>query len=755
MASSSLYDGDSAVRSDATTSAVDGSDFAGTCVFDVTLGEESFVPSETPDGENKTSSSLRDDNDAGTYGAIGPITCAFLNETTEQEFLADNLPRLIKALRIASTSLFVIHSLVMILDVAQFEMLVWPPRYSSYAAYFVNKVFIFVSCFMVQTSLVHTIAEKEWLVCIWVLLIMQSAKTRFSYLFGEDPGDAWNETIREQPNIDLAIVMIVTYFYMALPIPFRRSWPVALFAIPVYLAGSIAAQADTIQGNEEDHGEGVTMVRSFLIAVHVLLNLYNRRSLELLQRSQFLREKGAREKLIDERVMRYEAENALFQSRPSWYATAQNSAASEIGTEATTTMGAMIKSIDAQREESCADVKATLHDICELGASEHWLLNIKDISLCPDRILGKGGFGMVLVGQMWGTYVAVKVPHARTSSKQYLSIFRELRIYRRLRHPNIVFFYGAVIDVDGGDMALVLEYVQGAVLEELIQKRPEFPCRHQILCEICCGLRYLHEQNILHGDLKPSNVIIELPSLESIGTAVSIQRAKLTDFGLSPILKRGAQILGGSLRWMAPELIAGNKRRKAIASSDVYSFGRMIYFVAVGKSPVKHLADSEIIKLAKAGSPFALDWPAEESHTLLQYQSVCSTCTAMDPAQRPSSVDVHEQLLELGLPCSTLAKAAPLIHNALEESSAEAIGFVFRDALLRLNVPLTKPCCHFHSGVESLRRALRELSCRACIADPSFHPTSQCPQCGILCLDDSDVLPMRCDVCQFQGTPMM
>merc|ERR1719424_487957 len=125
--------------------------------------------------------------------------------------------------------------------------------------------------------------------------------------------------------------------------------------------------------------------------------------------------------------MRYEAENALFQSRPSWFASAQNSAPSDSVTEATTTMGRMIKSIDAQREESCADVKATLHDVCKLGSSEHWLLNVADLSVFSDRILGQGGFGMVFVGQMWGTQVAVKMPHVGTSGKHYLSFFRELR----------------------------------------------------------------------------------------------------------------------------------------------------------------------------------------------------------------------------------------------------------------------------------------------------------------------------------------
>jgi len=674
MVSLSLSDGTRGVRSDATSSAVDESGFPGVSYVDGPGGEESFVLSETPANEMKTGSSLKDDNGDGTYGAIDSLTCAFLNETTEQEFLADNKPRLVRAIRIVSWAIIIVHVAQFIFDIWQFKLLVWPIRYQAHAIYVGNKVLVFAMCLIVQTSLVQHVAEKQVLVCMGLLFIMQSCKPRMAYVVGEDPVAAWNETVSDHPNIDLGVLTVVSFFYMAIPVTFRRGWPVALLATPAYMAGSIAAQVDTIPGNEDAHREGVTTVRAIIIFLHCCLSLYGRRSLELLQRNQFLQEKGAREKLIGERVMRYEAENALFQSRPSWYATAQNSVASDTITESTT-MGRMIKSIDAQREESCAGVKATLHDICELGSSEHWLLDMKDLSLWPDRMLGKGSFGMVLVGQMWGTYVAVKVPHARTGSKQYMSIFRELRIYRRLRHPNIVFFYGAVIDADRGDMALVLEYVQGAVLEELIKKRPEFPCRPQILCEVCCGLRYLHEQNILHGDLKPSNVIIELPSLESVSTAISIQRAKLTDFGLSPILKRGARVLGGSLRWMAPELIGGSQSRNASASSDIYSFGCVAYFVAVGKSPVRDLPDSEIFKLAKVRTPVVLDWPVESS-TLLQYQSVCSACTAVDPAQRPSSVDLHERLLGVDFHGSPSVEEATLIHKAFVKNTAEARGFL-------------------------------------------------------------------------------
>jgi len=61
------------------------------------------------------------------------------------------------------------------------------------------------------------------------------------------------------------------------------------------------------------------------------------------------------------------------------------------------------------------------------------------------------------------------------------------------------------------------------------------------------------------------------------------------------------------LRWMAPELIGGITRRNASTSSDIYSFGCVVHFVAVGKSPAQQLAKSEIIKLAKTGTPVALN----------------------------------------------------------------------------------------------------------------------------------------------------
>ena len=104
---------------------------------------------------------------------------------------------------------------------------------------------------------------------------------------------------------------------------------------------------------------------------------------------------------------------------------------------------------------------------------------------------------------------------------------------------------------------------------------------------------------------------------------------------------------------------------------------------------------------------------------MLQYQSVCSACTAVDPTQRPASADLHAKLLVdaiVDFHGSPSVEEAPLIHNTSEKSTVEAMTFLLREALQKLNVPLTKPCCRLHSGMEELRKTLRELSCHACVA---------------------------------------
>ncbi|CAE8622710.1 unnamed protein product [Polarella glacialis] len=136
------------------------------------------------------------------------------------------------------------------------------------------------------------------------------------------------------------------------------------------------------------------------------------------------------------------------------------------------------------------------------------------------------------------------------------------------------------------ELAIVLEFVQGPSLHKFVVPdagvEPGLPNsdRHQLLLGIAAALWYLHkhQQPIVHGDLKPANIIVEGGSMEHL-------KPKLLDFGLSRILGSRPKVLGGTVRWMAPEIIC-NASTPPTSAADVFSFGRLAFFTTMGVIPL-------------------------------------------------------------------------------------------------------------------------------------------------------------------------
>eukprot|EP00974_Lingulodinium_polyedra_P042677 4097699-Lingulodinium_polyedra.AAC.1 len=106
-----------------------------------------------------------------------------------------------------------------------------------------------------------------------------------------------------------------------------------------------------------------------------------------------------------------------------------------------------------------------------LGQQEHWFLEPSEVALLPDRVLGRGGFGLVICGRFCGALVAVKLvrpEHSDAVSRHSSALTNELRILRQLRHPNIVSLHGAVVDLEQRQVGLVLELVRGRTLHSFI-----------------------------------------------------------------------------------------------------------------------------------------------------------------------------------------------------------------------------------------------------------------------------------------------
>ena len=205
------------------------------------------------------------------------------------------------------------------------------------------------------------------------------------------------------------------------------------------------------------------------------------------------------------------------------------------------------------------------------AAEEHWLVDPGEIVLFPGRILGNGSYGVVVAGRLCGTLVAVKVPLFQCVADKMKSLASELRVLRRLRHPGIVAFLGVCIDASAGEICLLEDLVSGTTLTLAMSNMDSqgplhVQWRRDILLGVAEALRYLHHQEppIIHGDIKPNNVLVEHGSW----------RPKLIDFGLASICagRSHARGIHGSLRWVAPEIM---RNCLPHTSADVLSFGRV------------------------------------------------------------------------------------------------------------------------------------------------------------------------------------
>ncbi|CAK0829315.1 unnamed protein product [Prorocentrum cordatum] len=238
------------------------------------------------------------------------------------------------------------------------------------------------------------------------------------------------------------------------------------------------------------------------------------------------------------------------------------------------------------------DAHECVRRLAQIGEKEQWLIQQDDLSVEPLHLLGEGGFGKVYAGLHQEASVAMKVPKGFLTRSHLVAMTNELRILRRVRHPNIVSLYGACLDELSGTMILVLERMTGVTLGHFLKARrgeggaapgmrglPSEEDRVQILVGLSAALCHLHSRKplIVHGDLKPSNVFVvnDCP-----WTPVKV---KLLDFGLARSLTKHANPLGGTPRWAAPEVFHGRSRPSTLA--DVYSFGRIIFFTVTGLQP--------------------------------------------------------------------------------------------------------------------------------------------------------------------------
>lgn len=195
--------------------------------------------------------------------------------------------------------------------------------------------------------------------------------------------------------------------------------------------------------------------------------------------------------------------------------------------------------------------------------------------------IGKGGMADVFLAQdmILKREVAIKVLHGDLSSDAVAleRFHREAGASTSLTHPNIVDIYD--VGEDNKKYYIVMEYVKGHTLKQLIQKRGPIPVREAVwlMKQLSSALQEAHNNGIIHRDIKSQNVLIKAD-----GTV------KLSDFGIA-LANDAMQITSkdavlGSVHYLAPECAKGHL---ANIQSDIYSLGIVFYEILMGDIPFK------------------------------------------------------------------------------------------------------------------------------------------------------------------------
>lgn len=202
-----------------------------------------------------------------------------------------------------------------------------------------------------------------------------------------------------------------------------------------------------------------------------------------------------------------------------------------------------------------------------------------------NQILGRGSAGTVWLGEGPEGPVAVKLLREDLAADQELvgRFVQERTALLGLDHPNVVAVRDLV--VDGDDLALVMDLVRGTDLRTRLdrERRLAPEAAVAIVADVADGLAAAHKAGVVHRDVKPENVLLDMQG--PLGPGGS-HRALLTDFGVaklidSPRRTKATKIIG-TPDYLAPEIVEGLPPRAAV---DIYALATVLYELLAGFTP--------------------------------------------------------------------------------------------------------------------------------------------------------------------------
>ncbi len=254
------------------------------------------------------------------------------------------------------------------------------------------------------------------------------------------------------------------------------------------------------------------------------------------------------------------------------------------------------------------------------------------------RSIGEGGMANVYLGYdtILDRNVAIKVLRGDLSNdEKFVRRFqREALSASSLAHPNIVEMYD--VGEDDGTYYIVMEYVEGKTLKQLLKKRGTLTLSEaiDIMSQLTDGMAHAHDSYIIHRDLKPQNIMIKDDG-----------QIKITDFGIAMALNATqltqTNSVMGSVHYLPPEQASG---KGCTIKSDIYSMGIIFYELLSGSLPFRGENAVEIaLKHMREPLPSVREDHPEIPQSI---ENIIRKATAKNPKNRYESArEMHEDLL--------------------------------------------------------------------------------------------------------------
>ena len=249
--------------------------------------------------------------------------------------------------------------------------------------------------------------------------------------------------------------------------------------------------------------------------------------------------------------------------------------------------------------------------------------------------LGAGATSRVVRGfdPMIGRHLAIKLFHSELATGEARDRFlREARVVGQLTHPNIITLHDMGIEESTQTPYLVMEFIDGTPLNRLLEKGTlPLPRACAWIANTAEALDVAHTRGVIHGDVKPANILITADG-----------KVKLTDFGMARVAKRdsGDSPLLGTPAYWCPEQIMG---RPQDARSDIFSLGVVLYEMVTGTRPFE--ADS-LQGVCNRVLSSTVTMPSHLQPSVpSSFDEIIAACLAKNPETRLSSGAELAQLL--------------------------------------------------------------------------------------------------------------